>query len=182
MSVALDINDEDPRWGDLDARLRRAVDATLSHLGHLPAAFEVSVLACDDARIRTLNADFRGKDAPTNVLSWPAWDLSPEIPGDLPDPPEPGTPEAPEGLGDIALAYDTCAREAAEQGKSLDDHLTHLVVHSTLHLLGFDHRTEADASRMEGLEIAILAGLGIADPYSQGDAAPEEPSGIGGLD
>lgn len=170
MGVALDINDEEPRWGDLSPLARPAIEAALRHLGHEPALFEVSVLACDDARIRTLNAGFRGKDKPTNVLSWPAWDLSPEAPGALPEPPEAGTPDDPEPLGDIALAYETCAREADEQGKTLDAHVTHLLVHSTLHLLGYDHETEEDAQLMEKTEIAVLAQLGIADPYAEDES------------
>ena len=170
MSVQLEINDEEPRWGDLDPLARSAIEATLVHLGHDPACFEVSLLACDDARIRTLNAEFRDKDKPTNVLSWPAWDLSPETEGGQPEDPETGTPDAPEPLGDMALAYETCAREAQEQGKSLHDHVTHLVVHSTLHLLGFDHETEADAELMEKTEVAILAQMGISDPYADDDS------------
>lgn len=177
MSVSLDINDEDPRWGDLEALARRAVEATLAHLGHDPACFEVSLLACDDARIATLNAEFRGKDAATNVLSWPSWDLSPETPGDEPEPPETGSPEDPEALGDIALAYETCLREALEQGKTLADHTTHLIVHSTLHLLGYDHIHDADAARMEKTEVAILAHLGILDPYGD-DSLPATVAGL----
>lgn len=169
LTLSLDINTEDARWGDLDPLARRAISAALVHLGHDPACFEVSLLACDDTRIAGLNAEFRGKPAPTNVLSWPTWDLSPDTPGALPEPPETGTPEAPEPLGDIALAFDTCEREAAEQGKALADHTVHLLVHSTLHLLGYDHQTDPDAECMEATETAILAGLGIADPYGISD-------------
>ncbi|WP_150285822.1 rRNA maturation RNase YbeY [Rhabdaerophilum calidifontis] len=118
----------------------------------------VSVLLADDAALRGLNHAFRGKDQPTNVLSFPAA-------------PVPGDP-AP-ALGDIALAYETCAREAAAEGKSLDAHLAHLVVHGVLHLLGHDHMTEAEADAMEAAEIRILAGLGYADPYA--DAGRSTP-------
>ena len=180
MSVSLDINDEDPRWGDLTPLARRAIDATLAHLGHDPACFDVSLLACDDARIAALNAEFRAKPAPTNVLSWPTWDLSPDTPGGAPDDPETGTPDDPEALGDIALAYDTCSREAAEQGKTLADHTTHLIVHSTLHLLGYDHVTDPDAERMEKTEVAILAMLGIDDPYAGDETGA--PTGVTALD
>jgi metalloprotein, YbeY/UPF0054 family len=175
MSVTLDINAEEPRWGDLDPLARSAIEATLAHLGHDPACFEVSLLACDDTRIKALNAGFRDKDKPTNVLSWPSWDLSPETPGGLPEEPETGTPEDPEPLGDIALAYETCAREAVEQGKTLSDHTTHLVVHSVLHLLGYDHETDEDAALMEKTEVAILARLGIGDPYAEDDSEPVTP-------
>lgn len=170
MTVQLEINAEDARWGDLDPLARAAIDATLAHLGHDPACFEVSLLACDDARIQGLNAGFRAKDKATNVLSWPAWDLSAETPGGAPEDPETGTPEDPEALGDIALAYETCAREAAEQGKLFADHVTHLIVHSTLHLLGYDHESEADAVLMEKTEVAVLAQMGIGDPYADDES------------
>ncbi len=113
----------------------------------------VTILLTDDDSVRDLNARFRGKDYATNVLSFPA-------------------PQNPEGhLGDIALAFGVCAREAAEQGKPLAHHLQHLVAHGVLHLLGYDHETDAEAEHMEGLERVILAGLGVPDPYAaeQGD-------------
>jgi probable rRNA maturation factor len=119
----------------------------------------------DDARIAALNADFRGKTAPTNVLSWPADDLSPEAPGGAPAPPNPGTHDDPAELGDIALAFETCTGEAAAAGLPVDHHVLHLIVHGTLHLLGYDHVHDADATRMEATEVAILATLGVADPY-----------------
>jgi len=162
----VDVNIEDDGWGEIAPLVERAVAATLSHLGHDPLVLEVSVLACDDARIRALNARFRGKDAATNVLSWPAADLAPDQPGGQPHPPEAGAQDDPEPLGDIALARETCAAEAAAQGKPLDDHITHLVVHSVLHLLGYDHETDADAHLMETTETAILAQMGIPDPYA----------------
>ncbi|MCB1406296.1 MAG: rRNA maturation RNase YbeY [Rhodobacteraceae bacterium] len=180
--MQVDIDIDDPRWADmgLDAIVLRAGAATLAHLGHDAAGFELSVLACDDARIRTLNAQFRGKDSATNVLSWPTWDLSAEAPGALPEPPEPGNADDPEALGDMALAYETCLREAAEQNKPPLDHVTHLIVHSVLHLLGYDHETDPDAELMEETERSILAQLGIADPYATEDLAL--PQGIAGLD
>lgn len=172
-AAQVEVSVEDELWGEPEALIARAVTAALRHLGHEPSLYEVSVLACDDARIRTLNREFRGRDKATNVLSWPAVDLSPENAGEKPFAPEPGSVGDPEPLGDIALARETCAREAAEQGKSLEDHLTHLVVHSVLHLLGHDHETEADAVLMETTETAILAGLGIADPYAGAASAPD---------
>ena len=108
------------------------------------------VLLTDDATVRDLNARFRGKDRPTNVLSFPAA----VMPGQTPAP-----------LGDIVLAYGVCAAEADAQGKTLTNHLTHLVVHGVLHLLGRDHEDESEAEAMEAEERAILARLGIADPY-----------------
>jgi len=157
----------------LAALTERAATATLRHLGYAPEGFEISVLACDDARIKALNAQFRGKDAATNVLSWPTWDLSAEQPGMLPEPPETGTPEDPEALGDMALAWETCAREALEQGKAFTDHLSHLIVHSLLHLLGYDHETDKDAELMEETERLILAQLGIDDPYAADHGATD---------
>lgn len=173
--MPVELNIEEARWGALQPLAERAVAGALAHLGHDPALFEVSVLACNDARIRGLNAQFRGKDKSTNVLSWPTCDLSGEAPGAMPEPPEPGTVDEPEALGDLALAYETCHREASEQGKPPADHVTHLIVHSVLHLLGYDHESEPDALLMEETEIAILAMLGIANPYASGDGAPDVP-------
>ncbi|MRU16681.1 rRNA maturation RNase YbeY [Roseovarius sp. A21] len=155
---------EDDRWHacGFEALARRALDAVLDHLGLDPEEWEIAVLACDDARIASLNADFREKPTPTNVLSWPSEERGVESPGDTPALPEPGPdPE----LGDIAIAYDTCAREAAEQGKPLADHVAHLMVHGGLHLLGYDHIRDEDATLMEATEVAILGKLGLPDPY-----------------
>ena len=162
----LDILIEDRRWEalDLDAIIRRSLAALGETLDLDPSAAEVSVLACDDARIAALNADFRGKAGPTNVLSWPAEELAAEVAGDLPELPEPG-PDGALALGDIALAWETCAREAAEAGKPLEHHVTHLVVHGLLHLLGYDHIRDADATLMEETEVRILGRMGLPDPY-----------------
>jgi probable rRNA maturation factor len=144
---------------DLACLADRAAAATLAHLGHDPAAFEIALLACDDARIAALNADFRDRPRPTNVLSWPSEERAAETEGGQPHPPS--DPE----LGDIAIAFDTCAREAAAQGKPLEAHVTHLIVHATLHLLGYDHERDGDATLMERLEVEILGKLGVPDPY-----------------
>jgi phosphate starvation-inducible PhoH-like protein len=119
-----------------------------------PAGENFTLLLTDDAQIRTLNARWRQKDQPTNVLSFPA--------PKLPNSPYPT-------LGDVALAYETCVREADEQKKTLKDHATHLVLHGLLHLLGYDHEADDEAVEMEGLEREILANLGIADPYHDDD-------------
>jgi probable rRNA maturation factor len=111
----------------------------------------VGVILTDDAEQRRLNRDYRGKDASTNVLSFPMGD------------PVPGGGAVM--LGDVVLAFETVAREAAEQNKPLADHLRHLVVHGVLHLLGFDHENDMEAEVMEGREREILAGLGVPDPY-----------------
>ncbi|MGC9449461.1 rRNA maturation RNase YbeY [Cereibacter johrii] len=158
---------EDGRWEELDlpALATRAAEATLTALDIPAEGFTLVVMGCDDARIAELNGTFRQKGKPTNVLSWPSEERASEEPGEAPEPPEPGDPEDPESLGDIAIAYETCQREAAEQGKPVTDHVTHLLVHGMLHLLGYDHVEEADGDLMEATETRILAGLGVPDPY-----------------
>ena len=145
---------EDDRWNEvaLAERAETACGAALEHLGLAPECHQIALLGCDDARILELNARFRGRGTATNVLSWPSATLAPGQ-------------EPPAELGDLALAFDTCRREAADQGKDFGDHVTHLLVHGCLHLLGYDHISGGDAARMEGLEVEILAKLGIADPY-----------------
>ncbi|WP_114292851.1 rRNA maturation RNase YbeY [Pseudosulfitobacter sp. DSM 107133] len=162
---------EDPRWeqAGLSPLADRAAQATFSHLNISEA--EIAILACDDARIAGLNADFRGKPTPTNVLSWPSDERGAERAGGIPLPPEPD-PDGTLELGDIAIAYDTCAAEAAAAGKSLPDHATHLIVHGILHLLGYDHVRDADATLMERLEVEILGKMGLDDPYSPQLADP----------
>jgi probable rRNA maturation factor len=136
-------------WRTAEPRVRSLVKAaavaTLKSEGR--AASDVVVLLAADSRLRALNAAFRGKDSPTNVLSFPG-------------------AESAGGLGDIALALGVCAREAAEQGKTLAAHLQHLTAHGVLHLLGYDHETDAEAEVMEAKERRILASLGVADPYA----------------
>ena len=153
--MTVDLIIEDSRWKvtDLQTIADTAVTATLAHLN---ITADIAILACDDTRIAALNADFRGKPVPTNVLSWPSGD---RMPGKVPDDTE---------LGDIAIAFDTCRQEAAEQDKPFEAHVIHLLIHATLHLLGHDHQTDAEAARMEALEVKILAGLGFPDPYASG--------------
>ncbi|WP_135503801.1 rRNA maturation RNase YbeY [Roseovarius aestuariivivens] len=155
---------EDARWQplELDRLADRAARVTLSHLGLDPAAWEIAVLGCDDARIAALNADFRGKPVPTNVLSWPSETRGAAQDGETPAlPASGGDPE----LGDIAIAYDTCLREAEAGARPLGDHVTHLLVHAILHLLGYDHLRDKDATLMERTEVAILGKMGLPDPY-----------------
>lgn len=160
--MEIDILIEAAEWDalTLDALAQAACTATLHDLSLDPADHALSILACDDARIATLNADFRGKPTPTNVLSWPAEDRAPDAPGAVPD-----LTDLPEELGDLAIAFQTCAREARDGGKPLTDHVTHLIVHGLLHCLGFDHETDPDADLMETTETRILARLGVPDPY-----------------
>jgi len=138
---------EDEAWtaaaADAEARVVAAARAALDGVDG-----EVVVLLTDDATVRDLNARFRDKDRPTNVLSFPA--------------PETARPH----LGDLVLALGVCVAEAAEQGKTVGDHLSHLVVHGVLHLLGHDHEDEIEAEAMEARERVVLATLGVADPYA----------------
>ena len=169
--MTLEIAIEDERWTSLGVEevAQDAIAGTLVHFGLDLETCEIALLACDDDRIAELNSEFRGKPVATNVLSWPAEDLAAEEPGGIPDMPEADfTGEIP--LGDIAIAYDTCAAEAAAAGKPLADHLRHLVVHGVLHLLGYDHIRDPDATVMEGLEVEILGKMGIDDPYTIDDS------------
>ena len=152
--ITLDIMIEAGDWdrlADAEALARRAAEAALAVTCEAEGEFEASVMLTDDAQIRELNRTWRGKDKPTNVLSFPA----PEQPGVA----------GPRHLGDIALAYETLVRESEEESKELAHHFAHLIVHGVLHLLGYDHEVEAEADIMEGLEVKALATLGIADPY-----------------
>jgi probable rRNA maturation factor len=144
----IDVEVEDPAWttalANAETLVRRAAEAALE----ARSAGGVTILLTDDAAVRELNRQFRDKDGATNVLSFPA-------------------PPNPENhLGDVALAYGVCAREAADQGKPFGHHLQHLTVHGVLHLLGYDHIGDDEAEVMEGLERAVLAGLGVPDPYA----------------
>lgn len=159
-----DIIIEDDQWNSVDFAdlAERAATASLQHLALDPSKFEIAVLACGDTRIAELNTEFRDKPTPTNVLSWPSDERGADIDG--------GVPAAPEllidaELGDIAISFDTCAREAAAANKVFSDHVTHLVVHGVLHLLGYDHIRDLDATLMEELEGQILGSLGLDDPY-----------------
>lgn len=140
-------------WPDhFDSLAEKAVLAALAGAGaRIKGAAEISVLLTDDAEQRELNAQWRGKDSATNVLSFPQIEPFGPVMG---------------LLGDITLARETLEREAAELDKSLEDHFTHLMVHGFLHILGYDHLEEDEALQMEGLETQILAGLGIDDPYA----------------
>jgi probable rRNA maturation factor len=140
---------------DLEARITKAVARTLAHANTGQEEATLAILLADDATLKRLNSQFRGQDKPTNVLSFPAGEGG-----------EAGF------LGDLALSLETCTREALEENKQVVDHLLHLVIHGTLHLLGHDHETDSEADIMERAERAILATFGIADPYVSGEAAP----------
>ncbi|WP_158916426.1 rRNA maturation RNase YbeY [Caulobacter sp. S45] len=156
----IEVEVEDEAWTqalpDAETLVRRAVEAALAFEVEAPTVSDetIAVLLADDEAVRELNARFRDKDQPTNVLSFPAAE------------------SAHPHLGDIALAYGVCAREAEAQGKPLSHHLSHLAVHGTLHLLGYDHQADAEAEAMEAMERAILQTLDISDPYA-------DPDGLG---
>jgi probable rRNA maturation factor len=154
MKLTLDIGVPSPLWRGLPrARaIARETIAAAAESGGLSEGGDVSLCLADDAALRALNLRWRGIDKPTNVLSFPA---AAGRPGEAPM------------LGDIALAYETLAREAEDLGAPLADHYRHLLVHGFLHLIGYDHETDAEAERMEALEAKILARLGAADPYAR---------------
>ncbi|MBL8590003.1 MAG: rRNA maturation RNase YbeY [Methylobacteriaceae bacterium] len=160
-AIAVAIESEGWTGLDVEALARRAVAAALAEAkAKLAPGAEISLMFADDAALRALNRDFRGKDKPTNVLSFPAV--------------APAALARAAHVGDIAIAHETCAREAGAEGKSLEDHAAHLVVHGVLHLVGYDHETPDQAEEMEALERRALARLGVADPYA--DTSPEEAS------
>jgi probable rRNA maturation factor len=169
--VTIDIAEHSGDWrslGDAAPICRGAALAALDAVAATLGDLELSIVLGDDALLRQLNQRWRGKDSPTNVLSFPAQDFA----AALPTPPAGATLL----LGDVVLAYGAIAREATEQGKTLADHLAHLVVHGVLHLVGFDHEATAEAERMERLERAVLAGIGIADPYRECGGDGDDPA------
>ena len=140
---------------DAEAVIHRAIEIAAEIADADTGEAELAVMLTDDAGIRTLNSNWRGIDKATNVLSFPA--LQPTGSG--------GPDDAPRMLGDIAIAYETTRKEASDEQKPFDHHLSHLAVHGFLHLIGYDHEADDDAEAMEALETEILAQLGIPDPY-----------------
>ena len=170
MTIEIDIMVASDEWravDDLDRLVRSCIAATIAGTGApLAAVCEVSLNFCDDPEIRSLNARWRGKDAPTNVLSFPT----------------PGPTETRPLLGDIVIAFETVAREAHAQEKSLEDHTRHMVVHGFLHLLGYDHERVEEAEEMEALERRIAASLGMNDPYANAGDVETRTAEIGHVD
>ena len=162
-----------PGWtealADAGPLCRRAVDEAWRAAAPHPAgaAVEIGIALADDAETARLNARYRGIDGPTDVLSF----ASGEAPPARPRPDDP-----PVMLGDIVIAYQTSARDAARADRPLADHLQHLVVHGLLHLLGYDHQTDGDARRMEAMEVEILGQLGVGDPYAAASPQDDERS------
>jgi probable rRNA maturation factor len=138
---------------EAETLVQRAIAAAAQQVPASAEGAEVAIVLTDDSGIRTLNRDWRGIDKPTNVLSFPAAHL-------------PARSAPSRMLGDIAIAYEITRREAESENKPFAHHLSHLAVHGFLHLVGYDHETDADAETMEGLERTILASLGVPDPYA----------------
>jgi probable rRNA maturation factor len=162
--LVVDVLIDSEAWRALpgvEARIEEALMHAAREAGAalLPGA-EVSVLLADDTMVRELNRQWRGFDKPTNVLSFPAC--------------PPAALASARLIGDIALGYETVAREAAAEARPVLDHVTHLAIHGFLHLIGHDHETPDEGDRMEALETRILAGLGVPDPY--GEPAPAAPA------
>jgi len=155
-TLAVEVMRHGGAWDDAaisDAVVRRAALASFTEASpETPSHCEVAIVFTDNEEMRALNRTWRNKDAPTNVLSFPAGD----------------TPHGDGTLGDIVIAYETSRAEANQTGIPLSDHISHLVVHGVLHLLGFDHLDDVEAEQMEDLERKALSSLGIADPYGQG--------------
>ena len=176
LDVVMDAGPAWPEATDWEALGLRAVKAGLAQssqayvISASKPQVELSIKLSDDAEVQGLNASFRGKDKPTNVLSFPM--IQPDLIEAISN-----TDDGEVLLGDIILAHETCAREAQERGVSLESHTTHLIIHGTLHLIGHDHENDAEAQAMEVLEIRALETLGIADPY--GD---REPGSAGAID
>lgn len=154
--------DNEQNWTDLAARAAKAAITASSHADLLARSFaiEISVKLSDNAEVQALNKAYRGKDKPTNVLSFPQ--IQPDLLVTLAN-----TDDGEALLGDIILAYETCCDEAAAKNISISTHVSHLIVHGSLHLLGYDHENEIEAGLMENCEINALATLGIANPYSE---------------
>lgn len=165
MPDLVELTVEDTRWQDhnLEGLAPLFCGATLDHFDYVRGGFEISLLGCGDERIAELNTQFRGKPTSTNVLSWPSEERGSRVPGQHPDPVNAGTGDRE--LGDIAIAFGVCQAEATAANKPFEQHVGHLLVHATLHLLGYDHILEQDAHLMEKIERQVLATMGQPDPY-----------------
>jgi len=166
LELIVDVTVEAANWdravADLEVLCQRVVRGAACHVVDLSGmdldgVAEISVLFADDARVQILNREWRGQDKPTNVLSFPGEDFRDGL--------AQHEPRVPRLLGDVVVALETTQGEAGAQHKTLVDHLSHLLVHGVLHVLGFDHTTEEHAGEMEALEVEILADLGVPCPY-----------------
>ena len=155
---------EDDRWKTLDlvGLANRGFHAVMQYFALNPKSFEIEMLACDDNRMAALNSYFCGIEQSTNVLSWPSIDRSPKKAGQFPSI---MTQSGDDFIGDVAISYDTCLREAYDSKRKIEHHVSHLMVHAVLHLMGFDHKNVKDAELMETIEVEILGKMGIDSPY-----------------
>ncbi len=168
MDNSIDVVVDEPLWDfiDLSVIATEAFGVIATELSLKNGPYEFSILACNDARIAQLNAEFRAKPTPTNVLSWPGFDLASGNDGGTPDaPPNTSAGDPFVNIGDIAISYETCLQEARVGAIDPQQHITHLLIHGMLHLLGYDHETDADAGVMETLEVKLLKTMGIGNPY-----------------
>ena len=148
MYIQIDISRQNDQWPQIDGLLQNAIRTALSGTNY-KAETEISLVLADDVFVQALNKQYREKDKPTNVLSFPQ--------------------DEEFSLGDIIMALETIQKEAEDQNKKFEDHAVHLAVHGTLHLLGFDHETDDEAAEMETLEIKILNSIGLKNPYETSD-------------
>lgn len=157
--ITIDLTVEAGEWdklGDVETLAQRAAEAAISVASDVGGEVAVALLLTDDAAMREINRDWRDQDKPTNVLSFPSA-------------PHPGMP-GPRHLGDVVLAFETTQREAGDEGRSVEAHASHLIVHGILHCLGYDHETEDEAEEMEALEVSALKAIGYDDPYAESAA------------
>jgi probable rRNA maturation factor len=164
LEIAIEADEEWDSSRSWDLLVRRAAEAAIAEsafpqLATTQRPVEISVLLTGDDQVRELNAEYRGKRKPTNVLSFPMAEVDDLLEANI------AGPELL--LGDIIVAHGVCEAEAADKGLSVEQHATHLIVHGTLHLLGYDHQDDADAADMEAREVRALSRLGIANPYEE---------------
>jgi probable rRNA maturation factor len=164
LEIAIEADEEWDSSRSWDLLVRRAAEAAIAEsafpqLATTQRPVEISVLLTGDDQVRELNAEYRGKRKPTNVLSFPMAEVDDLLKANV------AGPELL--LGDIIVAHGVCEAEAADKGVSVEQHATHLIVHGTLHLLGYDHQDDADAAEMEAREVRALSRLGIANPYEE---------------
>lgn len=166
--ITIDVLCEDEQWEkeipDVTKHIKKIVTHTLSFTGLNQQSLEICIVLANDVFIQDLNHRFRHKDKPTNVLSFPSMDIDPDTTEEFVK--SIGAHDIPMHLGDVTLAFETILHEAQQQEKSFQDHLSHLLIHGILHLLGYDHIEEEDAQKMEKFEITILEAIGIENPYA----------------
>tara|TARA_S200000501_G_scaffold344014_1_gene355420 strand:+ start:285 stop:806 length:522 start_codon:yes stop_codon:yes gene_type:complete len=160
---------EERRWLEINLRkiLSGVIKSVLSFLNNCESNYEISLLASNDKNISELNKKYRNVRSATNILSWPEYSLKNLLPGKMPKTlPVPGNGNSTISLGNLAIAYETCKKEAKINGISLESHMSHILLHGFLHLVGFDHHNDLDAELMEGIEVSLLSSLGIPNPYN----------------